>query len=141
MALICLMVLLFILIITRMVMSGWKPANGDAINEQKLVNAWKKFKRSQPDRAEDSTFEEHKDFQDVMDKNPVPMNDIVDVNTADSATLVRFKGIGPVTAERIVYYRKQHGRFRNMDELKALGSFSDATYELLKKHLVIYNEK
>lgn len=139
-ALICLMVLLIILISIRLVLSGWKPANEDAANEQKLVTAWEKFKRSQPDRAEDSTFEEQKDFQDVLDKNQVPMNDLVDLNTVDSATLVRFKGIGPVTAGRIVNYRKQHGRFRNIDELKGLGSFSESTYEILKNHLVIYNE-
>ncbi len=140
-AMISLVALLIILIVIRLSLSYWKPADKDMVNEQKLVTAWGKFKRSQPERTDDSTFVEHKDFQDVMDKNPVPMNDIVDLNTADSATLVRFNGIGPVTAGRIVAYRKKYGHFKNIDEIKSLGSFSLETYKILKKHLVIYNPK
>jgi len=41
----------------------------------------------------------------------------VDINSADSATLQTVPGIGPVTAQRIIDYRNQHGSFDSLDDL------------------------
>ncbi|TWH27043.1 competence protein ComEA, partial [Isoptericola variabilis J7] len=42
---------------------------------------------------------------------------LVDLNTADAATLETLPGIGPVLAERIVAWRTEHGPFASVDEL------------------------
>lgn len=42
---------------------------------------------------------------------------LININTADAALLQTLPGIGPATAQRIIEYRNQHGRFRSVDEL------------------------
>ena len=106
----------------------------DMQREQKLVSAWETFKRSQPKAVSDSAGRKN-DYQDAFDENETPLPGIIDINTADSATLVRLKGIGPVTAGRIVAHRKMKGPFTSVDQLQEVGTFTDATFEVLKKHL------
>ncbi len=44
----------------------------------------------------------------------------LDLNAASAAELDALPGIGPVLAARIVQYRREHGRFRSLDELLAV---------------------
>ena len=44
--------------------------------------------------------------------------DAVDINSADANTLSRvLKGVGPDKASAIIAYRKEHGPFKNVDQL------------------------
>jgi competence protein ComEA len=42
---------------------------------------------------------------------------LINVNTADAATLEQLPGIGPMTAGRIIEYRTTVGPFRTVDDL------------------------
>jgi competence protein ComEA len=42
---------------------------------------------------------------------------LIDLNTAGAAELMTISGIGPVTAERIVAFRRERGRFNAVDKL------------------------
>jgi competence protein ComEA len=44
----------------------------------------------------------------------------VSLSSATAAQLDELPGVGPVTAEKIVAYREQHGAFRSVDELDAI---------------------
>jgi competence protein ComEA len=44
----------------------------------------------------------------------------VSLNSATAEQLDTLPGVGPVTAEKIVAYRQQHGAFRSVDELDAI---------------------
>lgn len=46
-----------------------------------------------------------------------PAAGTVNVNTADATALESLPGIGPVTAEKIVAWRTEHGAFTSLDEL------------------------
>ncbi len=136
--LVCLCALLLILIAVRGTMSLWVHPVSDTVKDKKLVAAWEVFKRSQPiSKTTDITEKTKHDYQDAFDENTTPLPEIIDLNTADSATLVRLKGIGPVTAGKIVARRKNKGPFTNINQLSEVGSFSNVTFEVLKKHLVI----
>lgn len=42
---------------------------------------------------------------------------LVNINTADAATLDTLPRVGPVIAKRIIDYRAAHGNFKTIDEL------------------------
>lgn len=59
------------------------------------------------------------DYADDNDAetNPLADDGRIDLNTATSEELQTVKGIGPVTAERILAHRRQIGRFTSVDQL------------------------
>lgn len=56
----------------------------------------------------------------------------LDINAASLDQLDKLPGIGPVTAERIVAYREQHGPFTNIAQLKEAKLVNAATYDKIK---------
>lgn len=59
----------------------------------------------------------------------------VDVNSADSATLCSVKGIGPATAKAIVAYRKMLGGFHSVDQLAEIPVVREKNFELFCKEI------
>lgn len=53
---------------------------------------------------------------------------IYELNTVDTAQLVKVNGIGPVFAARIVAYRLRLGGFHHKEQLKEVFGFDDAKY-------------
>jgi competence protein ComEA len=56
----------------------------------------------------------------------------IDLNTASIAQLDKLPGIGPATAQAIVDYRSQHGRFRSIDELLKVRGIGPAKLDELR---------
>jgi competence protein ComEA len=56
----------------------------------------------------------------------------LNINTATKQQLLDLPGVGEVTAERILAYRKETGRFSNIDELRAVKGMSKKKIENLK---------
>jgi competence protein ComEA len=52
---------------------------------------------------------------------------VVNVNTADIATLTTLKGIGAKKAQAILDYRNQHGEFKDVHDLQNVKGFSEKT--------------
>ena len=128
--------ILVVLVAIRATMVLWVHPASDAEKDKQLATAWKTFKRNQPVAKPDTTASNANDFQDKLDDNETPLPNIINLNTADSGTLVRLKGIGPVTAGKIIAWRKEHGSFTNINQLLEIRHFPDATFKLLKEHLV-----
>jgi competence protein ComEA len=59
-------------------------------------------------------------------------DDLVNINTADSATLQTLPGIGPVLAGRIIDYRNEHGPFNTIDDLSAIKGIGETRLEQLR---------
>jgi competence protein ComEA len=64
--------------------------------------------------------------------SPSPVPGRVNVNRASVAELDRLPGVGPVTAQRIVAYREQHGAFTMIEQLRDAKLVSAATFEKIK---------
>ena len=69
-----------------------------------------------------------------------PLPAFLDLNTTDSATLVRLNGIGPTLAHKIVSRRAALGGFLKHQQLMELYKFSDTTFNYLCKILIIHPE-
>lgn len=61
----------------------------------------------------------------------------VDLNTASKEELVSVKGIGPVKAQAILDYRKAHGPFKSVDDLKSVKGFGDKSVAAIRAELSV----
>lgn len=61
-----------------------------------------------------------------------PASGPVHLSTATLAELDALPGVGPVTAQKIVDYREQHGAFTSVDELDAIPGIGPARLEQLR---------
>ena len=46
-------------------------------------------------------------------------------------------GIGPSTAEKIIEYRKQNGKFKSIEEIKNVSGIGDAKFNTIKDNIKI----
>jgi competence protein ComEA len=56
----------------------------------------------------------------------------ISLSTASAAELERLPGVGPVTAEKIVAHRNEHGAFRSADELTAISGIGPARVDAIR---------
>lgn len=61
----------------------------------------------------------------------------VNINTADAVQLATLPGIGSVKAEAIVKYRKDNGKFKNINELKDVKGIGDKMIEKITPEATI----
>jgi competence protein ComEA len=60
----------------------------------------------------------------------------LDLNAADERALESLPGIGPVLANRIVEHRRVNGRYRSVDELRAVRGVGPRLIERLRPRVV-----
>jgi competence protein ComEA len=56
----------------------------------------------------------------------------VSLNTATPEQLDQLDGVGPATAQKILEWRKQHGGFRSVDDLKQITGIGPKKFDALK---------
>ena len=56
----------------------------------------------------------------------------VNINKATQAELEGLPGIGPATAIKIINYRNENGKFKNIEDIKEVSGIGDAKYENIK---------
>lgn len=57
---------------------------------------------------------------------------LVNLNTATQAQLESLPGVGPATAEKILAWRDQHGKFTKVEELQEIDGIGQKTFDRLK---------
>lgn len=62
---------------------------------------------------------------------------LVDINTAGGAELERLPEVGPALAWRILEYRRQHGGFTRLDELRQVAGIGPATFDALRPYVTV----
>jgi competence protein ComEA len=67
------------------------------------------------------------------DPGSAPSTGPVHLNTATVEQLDELPGVGPVTAQKIVDYREQHGAFSSVDDLDAIPGIGPARLEQLRE--------
>jgi competence protein ComEA len=61
-----------------------------------------------------------------------PASGPVHLNTATLEQLDELPGVGPVTAQKIIDYREQHGAFSSVDDLDGIPGIGPARLEQLR---------
>ncbi len=62
---------------------------------------------------------------------------LVELNSADSLSIVYLKGIGPGFTKRIIKYRTMLGGFHSVNQLKEVYGMTDSTYAVLSSQITI----
>lgn len=62
---------------------------------------------------------------------------LVEINSADSSTLIALRGIGPVYASRIIKYRSLLGGFNSTEQLTEVWGLSDSTVQVLQNSIEV----
>jgi competence protein ComEA len=63
----------------------------------------------------------------------------ININTATKTELMKLPGIGQVTADRILAYRKAHGGFKSADELRKVKGISVRKLEQIRNLITVRN--
>jgi len=64
--------------------------------------------------------------------NETPSTDKINVNTASAKELMKVKGLNASKAKAIVSYRKKHGDFKSLDDLKMVKGFKKMNDDNMK---------
>ena len=69
------------------------------------------------------------------DRNKTPA--LVELNGADSATLVAIRGIGPLTAGQIIRYRETLGGFVSVEQLQEIQGMTERNYLMIRQQIFV----
>ena len=64
-----------------------------------------------------------------------------DINSANAAQLEAVTGIGHDTAQKIVAYKKEHGKFKSMQELEAVNGVGKVRLQALNEAFTVNSPK
>lgn len=87
--------------------------------------------------------------QEVLDFNEQNFNKIkpvktsaeksINLNTAGLAELISVPGLGVKTAEKILKYRTENGRFKDLEQLKDIKGIGIKKFNIIRKYIFIDN--
>lgn len=61
----------------------------------------------------------------------------ININTADFEELQELNGVGPATAEKIIGYREENGRFSSIEDIKNVSGIGEKTFEKFKDDIKV----
>jgi competence protein ComEA len=62
---------------------------------------------------------------------------LININTADAELLDSIQGVGPTTAQNIINYRTNIGKFTKIEDIKNVTGIGDKTFEKLKGQICV----
>ena len=61
----------------------------------------------------------------------------ININKAAQTEIETLPGIGPSTALKIINYRNEHGKFKNIGDIKNVSGIGDSKFENIKEYLCV----
>jgi len=65
----------------------------------------------------------------------------ININTSSSAELQKLPEIGPKVAQRIIDYRKEHGKFKKIEEIMKVRGIGEKTFKKIKNLITVGTTK
>lgn len=73
----------------------------------------------------------------IIDDTNLGNNNLVNINTATQTELETLTGIGPSIALKIINYRKENGKFKNIEDIKNVPGIGNSKYESIKNNICV----
>ena len=73
----------------------------------------------------------------VMDVVTLDSIEKININTADTETLMLLPEIGEKTAEAILLYRQKNGAFQGIEEIQNVSGIGEKTFEKISDYIVV----
>lgn len=136
---ILLLLILFLLIITNIVVSKMGKSQVSDIDYAKYQSIVDSFYKH--DSVTAVSVRKNKPFisNKIQKTESSRVDKIIEINMADSASLEKLPGIGPVLARRIIKYRKLVGGFNSINQLQEVYGFTPDLLQKAKSVLRINN--
>lgn len=64
-------------------------------------------------------------------------DDLVNINKASLEELKTLPGIGTSTAQKIIEYRNENGKFKKIEDIKNISGIGDAKFDIIKNYICI----
>lgn len=61
----------------------------------------------------------------------------ININKAAQTEIETLLGIGPSTALKIITYRNEHGKFKNIEDIKNVSGIGDSKFENIKEYICV----
>ena len=74
---------------------------------------------------------------EISSSTPSNKNQKININKANAQDLESVPGIGPSTAEKIVTYRNENGKFSSIDDLKNVTGIGEKKFESIKDYISV----
>ena len=62
---------------------------------------------------------------------------VLNINTATQEELETLSGIGPVTAQAIISYREENGKFNDIHDITLVKGIGEKTFENIMEHIMV----
>ena len=82
-----------------------------------------------------STIEETQNQNNVTEKNKTIA--MVNINKADMKQLQTLPGIGDSTAQKIINYRNENGKFNSIEDIKNVKGIGDSKFVKIKEYITV----
>jgi comEA protein len=73
---------------------------------------------------------------ELIQPTNVPMDTLIDINTATVEQLDALPGIGPVLAQRIVSYRERQGGFKSIEEIRNVNGIGPKRFASIREFII-----
>lgn len=109
----------------------------------KFILLPKEVKYNQPRTKQDAAINRNFDKRknDVIFERSILRNNVFELNKADSASLVKLPGIGPVLASRIIRYRNLLGGYYSVNQLHEVYGLREEHFTSASPHLNVEDEQ
>ena len=73
----------------------------------------------------------------VIKDNEKNSGSLININSANRDKLTEIPGVGDATAEKIVTYREENGKFKNIEDLKNVSGIGDKKFDAIKSYICV----
>ena len=97
-----------------------------------------------PNQSEKDKYQEKNEIKienqtstQIINSNQISKQGKVNINTATQTELETLPGIGPSTAQKIISYRNEKGKFKSIEDIKNVSGIGESKYNRIKDYIMI----